>query len=155
MNLIRWCLFRGFFIWVFRLYTTPMLCSSLIGLCSSCAETWLIINFAISKKKIFVPYSFVYLFIYQQQMFCTFVFFIFINNKYLFNNLSYVWMINIYLVYFTYNYQGLIYIFLSFSYLCINVKHLSYISITKKNCLSLSVINICMSCVSFIYQWRI
>jgi hypothetical protein len=106
----------------------------------------------INDKYLCHIHLFIYLFIYQQQMFCTFVFFIFINNKYLFNNLSYVSMTNIYLVYFTYNYQGLIYIFLSFSYLCINVKHLSYISITKKNCLSLSVINICMSCVSFIYQ---
>jgi hypothetical protein len=38
-HVIRWCLFRGFFLWVFRLYTAPMLCSSLTGLCSSCAET--------------------------------------------------------------------------------------------------------------------
>jgi hypothetical protein len=42
-----------FFLWVFRLYTAaPMLCSSLTGLCSSCAETWLLINFCHFKKKL-------------------------------------------------------------------------------------------------------
>jgi hypothetical protein len=40
-----------FFLWVFRLYTAPRLCSSLTGLCSSCAETWLLINFCHFKKR--------------------------------------------------------------------------------------------------------
>jgi hypothetical protein len=54
------------------------------------------------------------------------------NNKYLFSGLFYISMTNIYLVFFVYNYQGLIFCF-SFYFSCINVKYLSYPSILLNN----------------------